>query len=125
MTPDERERMQLLCEQIAKEEDPEEFTKLVQELNDLLEHKVQRLERPARPLDSKSSICPNDPNDRMVFPGVGISFRALPSPRSTHPGCPYRGAGAGNRRGRETGIRRSGQSWRDSSDPRLVPSCGL
>ena len=56
MTPDERERMQLLCEQIAKEEDPEKFTKLVQELNDLLEHKVQRLERPARPLDSKSSI---------------------------------------------------------------------
>lgn len=56
MTPDERERMQLLCEQIAKEEDPEKFTKLVQELNDLLEHKVKRLERPARPLDSKSSI---------------------------------------------------------------------
>lgn len=64
MTPDERERMQLLCEQIAKEEDPEKFTKLVQELNDLLEHKVQRLERPPRPLDSKSSICLNQRPER-------------------------------------------------------------
>lgn len=56
MTPDERERMQFLCERIAKEEDREEFTKLVHELNDLLEHKGQRLERPASPADSKSSI---------------------------------------------------------------------
>jgi hypothetical protein len=61
MTPEERERMQFLCEQIAKEEDPEKFTKLVQELNDLLEHKVKRVERPARPLDSKSSIRLNQP----------------------------------------------------------------
>ena len=59
MTPDERERMQFLCKQIAKEEDPEKFTKLVQELNDLLEHRVKRLERPARPLDSKSSTRSN------------------------------------------------------------------
>lgn len=61
MTPEERERMQFLCEQIAKEEDPAKFTKLVQELNDLLEHKVQRLERPASPPDSKSSIRLNQP----------------------------------------------------------------
>jgi hypothetical protein len=59
MTADERECMQVLCEQIAKEEDPEKFMNLVQELNDLLEHKVKRLERPARPLDSKSSTSWN------------------------------------------------------------------
>ncbi|HEY6372972.1 MAG TPA: hypothetical protein VIX37_20510 [Candidatus Sulfotelmatobacter sp.] len=56
MTPDERERMQFLCEQIAKEENRESFTKLVHELNDLLEHKVQRLDRPSSPPESKSSI---------------------------------------------------------------------
>ena len=47
MTPDERERMQVLCEQIAKEENRERFAKLVHELNELLDHKVQRLDRPA------------------------------------------------------------------------------
>ncbi|HEY4764554.1 MAG TPA: hypothetical protein VIH75_12825 [Candidatus Sulfotelmatobacter sp.] len=36
--------MQVLCEQIAKEQDHEKFVKLVQELNDLLDHKQQRLE---------------------------------------------------------------------------------
>src|ERR1039458_1401182 len=49
MTPDERERMQVLCEQIAKEENRERFTDLVHELNELLENKVQRLDRPASP----------------------------------------------------------------------------
>ena len=63
MTPDERERMQLLCEQIAKEENPEVFTKLVQELNDLLEHKVQRLERPAVQPESKSVRTIEGTND--------------------------------------------------------------
>lgn len=47
MTPDERERMHSLCEQIAKEQDHEKFTKLVQELNDLLDHKEKQLEPPA------------------------------------------------------------------------------
>ena len=46
MTPDETERMRSLCEQIAKEQDRETFTKLVQELNHLLEHKERRLEPP-------------------------------------------------------------------------------
>ena len=55
MTPDERERMRFLCEQIAREENREKFTKLIHELNDLLEHKVQRLDQPASRLDSKSS----------------------------------------------------------------------
>jgi len=37
MTPAERERMQILSEQIAKEHDHEKFLKLVQELNELLD----------------------------------------------------------------------------------------
>jgi len=48
MTPDERERMHVLCEQIAKEQNHEKFSKLVQELNDLLERKEHRLEEPAK-----------------------------------------------------------------------------
>ncbi len=44
MTPDERERMHILCERIAKEQNHEKFVKLVQELNDLLDHKEKRLE---------------------------------------------------------------------------------
>jgi len=46
MTPDERERMNDLCEHIAKEQDHDRFVKLVQELNDLLDHKEQRLDTP-------------------------------------------------------------------------------
>jgi hypothetical protein len=37
MTPDERERMAILCERIATEKDHEKFLRLVQELNDLLD----------------------------------------------------------------------------------------
>jgi hypothetical protein len=48
MTPEERERMQFLCDRIAKEKDHNEFSKLVQELNDLLERKEHRLEDPAK-----------------------------------------------------------------------------
>ena len=48
MTPDEKERMQVLCERIAKEQDHDKFVKLVQELNDLLDHKEQRLEDPSK-----------------------------------------------------------------------------
>lgn len=48
MTPDEQERMQFLCERIAKEQDQRKFVKLVQELNDLLDRKTQRLDLPAR-----------------------------------------------------------------------------
>jgi hypothetical protein len=44
MTPEERERMQVLCEQIAKEKDHAKFASLVQELNNLLERKELRLE---------------------------------------------------------------------------------
>ena len=48
MTPDEREHMHILCERIAKEQDHERFVKLVQELNDLLEHKEQRIENSSK-----------------------------------------------------------------------------
>ena len=47
MTPEEREHMHVLCERIAKEQDHDKFVKLVQELNDLLDHKEQRLEGPS------------------------------------------------------------------------------
>lgn len=43
MTPDERERMAILCERIAKEQNRQKFTELVQELNKLLELKARRL----------------------------------------------------------------------------------
>lgn len=44
MTPDERERMALLCQRIATEQDRDKFTQLVRELNDLLSAKDHRLE---------------------------------------------------------------------------------
>jgi hypothetical protein len=37
MTPDERERMAILCQRIATEKNPEIFNNLVRQLNDLLE----------------------------------------------------------------------------------------
>jgi hypothetical protein len=49
MTPAERQRMQLLCEQIATEQDHAKFLQLVQELNDLLDHEEHR---PVRPGDT-------------------------------------------------------------------------
>lgn len=43
MTPDEREKMAILCERIAKEQDRTTFKKLLKELNHLLSQKEQRL----------------------------------------------------------------------------------
>lgn len=43
MTPDERERMAILCERIAKEQNRDKFTMLVRELNELLDAKDRRL----------------------------------------------------------------------------------
>jgi hypothetical protein len=43
MTPEERERMNDLCQRIQKENNPEIFDKLVRELNDLLELKHERI----------------------------------------------------------------------------------
>jgi len=44
MTPDERERMTKLCDQIAVEKNHDTFMELVQELNDLLARKERRME---------------------------------------------------------------------------------
>jgi hypothetical protein len=44
MTPDERERMAILCERIATEKDPRKFTNFVDQLNELLEQKQFRLQ---------------------------------------------------------------------------------
>jgi hypothetical protein len=43
VTPDERERMAILCQRIATEKNPEKFDKLVAELTDLLELKHRRI----------------------------------------------------------------------------------
>jgi hypothetical protein len=43
VTPDERERMAILCERIAKEQDHNKFKELVDQLNALLEAKDRRL----------------------------------------------------------------------------------
>ena len=45
MTPEERERLDYLCKRIIEEKNPEMFTALVQELNDLLDSKQERLRR--------------------------------------------------------------------------------
>ena len=44
MTPDERDRMFALCEQIAREKDHGKFLRLVEQLNNLLENQECRLE---------------------------------------------------------------------------------
>jgi hypothetical protein len=48
-----QERLKLLCEQAATEKDPEEFIKLIREINDMLELKRVRLS--AANADSKPS----------------------------------------------------------------------
>jgi hypothetical protein len=44
MTPEERERMDGLCQRIAVEKDPKVFDDLVKELNELLERKHGRID---------------------------------------------------------------------------------
>lgn len=44
MKPEERERMYKLCAMIENEQNRERFLVLIQELNELLERKEQRLE---------------------------------------------------------------------------------
>ena len=43
MTPDERERMAILCERIATEQDHKKYAEFVQQLIDLLDAKDRRL----------------------------------------------------------------------------------
>lgn len=49
MTPDEREKMHILCQRIAVEKDHQKFTQLVDQLNELLEQKEARLGRAGKP----------------------------------------------------------------------------
>jgi hypothetical protein len=44
MTPEEVERVKVLCQQIAVEEDRHKFSQLIAELNDLLERKTERFD---------------------------------------------------------------------------------
>ena len=44
MTPEQNERLNQLCSQIAREQDHVRFHRLVRELNELLDEKDQRLE---------------------------------------------------------------------------------
>jgi hypothetical protein len=45
MTPDDRERMHILCQRLAVEEGHSEFTKLVEEMNELLAREESRLKQ--------------------------------------------------------------------------------
>jgi hypothetical protein len=51
MTPEEVERMKVLCQQIESEKDHNRFSQLIAELNELLERKNKRLDHhfPAEP----------------------------------------------------------------------------
>lgn len=44
MTPEEREELNRLCQQITVERDRETFTRLIEQLNELLARKEHRLE---------------------------------------------------------------------------------
>lgn len=45
MTPEQNNRLNHLCSEIAKEQDHTRFHRLVKELNELLDEKEQRLDR--------------------------------------------------------------------------------
>lgn len=46
MTSEEREKMESLCQQITKENDPERFEELVMALNELLDARQERTNVP-------------------------------------------------------------------------------
>jgi hypothetical protein len=57
MTPDERERMAILCERIATEKNHDKYTTQVEQLNDLLGDKERRLRKDqCDPLPDRSVI---------------------------------------------------------------------
>jgi hypothetical protein len=62
MQGEKKERWMELCEQAAKEQDPEELLKLVEQINDLLEEKERRL----GVLPSK----PTNPNLMQAHPSL-------------------------------------------------------
>jgi len=55
MTPDEVERMNALCKQIETEKDHKRFSKLISELNELLEGTHHRLGTPSSQTDEPKS----------------------------------------------------------------------
>lgn len=58
MTPDAREKMQILCQRIATEQNREKFTQLVEELNALLERKEARLDQQSHDQQSQDQQKP-------------------------------------------------------------------
>jgi hypothetical protein len=54
MSPEERERMYELCAQIEKEKDHHKFLLLINELNELLERKEQRLDDQPQVVDGQA-----------------------------------------------------------------------
>ncbi len=55
MTPEERKRMDELCELIKEEKNHDKFIELIQEFNELLRSKEHRMEKPQTPQSSPSS----------------------------------------------------------------------
>ena len=53
MTPEEMERMKVLCQQIETEKDHNRFSQLIRELNELLERKNKRLDHTHFPTEPK------------------------------------------------------------------------
>jgi len=53
MTPEEVERMKVLCQQIESEKNRDRFLQLIAELAELLERKQHRLERSSPPTESR------------------------------------------------------------------------
>jgi hypothetical protein len=53
MTPEEVERMKVLCQQIETEKNHSRFSQLITELNELLERKNRRLDHPHLPTEPK------------------------------------------------------------------------
>jgi hypothetical protein len=54
----QKEKWQLLCEQIAVEQDPTRFMQLVHELNKLLEEKERRLNQQREPDRAVGNTAP-------------------------------------------------------------------
>ena len=48
MTPDERDRVTVLCRRLAEEHDHQKFAELLKALNELLDGKEHRLENPGK-----------------------------------------------------------------------------
>ena len=57
MTPDERERMAILCERVATEQDRKKYAEFVQQLIDLLGAKDRRLA--SQEQSQNSALCRN------------------------------------------------------------------